>query len=614
MGCVPILVFIFAVLAAQGYAREVKFEVSVDNANIVLGESAQLGLTFYGRQDIPAPDLGGIDGFEARYLGPFTMMTVINGRMSSSVTHRYTLVPLRIGKFQLGPFSFKYKGDEYDSNSLFVEVREEPVARAMLAEEKPEPPMPNLEDRLFVTLAADKIKAYINELIPVTVKFYVNRLNVSDIQLPTFEQEGFSKVEFKDPKQSREEMGGTIYDTLEFKTNIFAARPGDYRLGPAKVKCNLVVKRKRSRKSPLSADEFDEFFNDSYYEDFFTSYERHPVELKSDDLAVKILPLPQEGRPRDFSGAVGDYQFIFSSSPSKLRVGDPTTLKMEINGVGNFNTALSPKLETRDGFRVYEPQVKTEPNRKTFTQVLIPETENVTQTPKAVFTFFDPSTREYNTITQGPLPIQVERPKDEPPTQVVGPAPSRQAPPVAREAPGEMEGLGRDIIYIKEAPGRMARPGSEIYKNRMALAALPLPAIIVAFFYIIYARTNRLKRDGKSLARQAAFRSAMAGLKSLRRQLKGQADQMIFYETIFKALQNYLGSRFGLPWAGITFDAIDERLAGAQTDFGIRAKTRALFETCDKARFASVSADEFKMRDDFRDLERVIKYFERAKR
>ena len=72
----------------------------------------------------------------------------------------------------------------------------------------------DLGDKLFMKLDVGKTSAYVNELIPVKVKFYVNRMNLSDIQLPTFDQEGFSKIEFKEPKQYRERVGGLTYDVL----------------------------------------------------------------------------------------------------------------------------------------------------------------------------------------------------------------------------------------------------------------------------------------------------------------------------------------------------------------------------------------------------------------
>lgn len=605
------ILFCSAVLSTSAFAKDVKFEVNIDNNEIAIGESAQLGLTFYGTQDIPAPDIGNIDGFDVRYLGPSTMMTVINGRVSSSVTHMYRLVPLRVGRFQVGPFSFKYRGDSYTSNMVFVEVGEgKRIARIARKEEETSLiEKQDLKDRLFLTLAVDKTRAYANELIPVIVKLYVNRLNLSDIQLPAFDQEGFSKADFKEPKQYREEVNGMLYEVLEFKTSIFGTRPGEYRLGPAKIKCNLVV-RKRMRTGPSRIDEFfeDDFYGDSYFENFFTRYERHPIELKSEELSINILPLPTEGRPASFSGAVGDYQFIFNASPTEVKTGDPITLKMEVNGNGNFNTVLVPKFEEIEGFKVYEAQAKTGTNTKVFTQVLIPETEDVTETPKANFSYFDPDRRVYKTIAQGPIPIHVEKAKDQTPARVVGPStsPSMESPSRERDEPN------RDIIYIKEKIDNVRERGGEIYRNKIFLAAMPIPLIVFAAFYIFYARTERLKRDARYSRRVASAGAARKGLKALRRHIKS-VDQKLFYETLFKALQDYIGSRFGMAPAGITFDTVDPILVEKEIDLDIRGVIKSLFDICDEARFAFFEADELRMQNDIKNLEKVIKYFERLR-
>ena len=287
-----------------------------------------------------------------------------------------------------------------------------------------------LEDRIFLTLNIEKSQAYVNELIPVTVKLYVNRLNVSDIQLPTFGQEGFSKVEFKEPKKYREELNGLIYDVLEFRTEMFGTRPGDYNIGPAKMKCNMMERKRVPRPSSAIDSVFDEGpFADSFFDDFFVHYERRPLELKSDSLRVAILPLPEAGRPSSFSGAVGDYQFIYNANPKKVKVGEPITVNMDINGAGNFNTVLMPKIEMRDGFKTYEPTVKTEANRKTFTQVLIPENELVKEIPAAAFSYFDPNKREYKTIRQAPISMEVEKGKEESSALVVSPALPVSVPP-----------------------------------------------------------------------------------------------------------------------------------------------------------------------------------------
>ncbi|MDO8525321.1 MAG: BatD family protein, partial [Candidatus Omnitrophota bacterium] len=518
------------------FAADVKFELSLDRERLALGETAQLGLSFRGTQSMPAPDISNIDGLEARYIGPSTMMTVINGQVSSSITHMYSAQPLRVGKFQIGPFSFKYKNDNYSSNMVFLYVTEDrPLTQRAPQQQEPVSEKMNLEDRIFVTLNLDKPTAYVNELIPVTVKLYVNQMNVSDIQLPAFSQEGFSKIEFKEPKQYRERMGGLTYDVLEFRTNLYATRQGDYKVGPARIKCNIVV-RKKMAGGAMNDNMFggDQNLKDSFFDDFLTRYEKQPVELKSDEVSLIVSPLPAEGAPKDFSGAVGDYQFIFEASPQKVKTGDPVTVHMTINGSGNFNTVLSPKLEISEDFKTYEPEVKTQENSKAFTQVLMPETEKITEIPKASFSYFDPAAKQYKTITQGPIPLQVEKAKDELPSKVVEPA--------SAEQPAEDKRLASDIIYIKEAPGKWLPREGRIYAHGIFwfFFAIPLSALVI--IYIVVGRINRIKQDAVYASRLAALKVAKGGMKSLKRALK-PGDSKAFYEALFKTAQDYLGNR-----------------------------------------------------------------------
>lgn len=598
-------------ITAHVMAADMKFEASLDRSQVAIGEAAQLGLSFYGTQSMPAPDIGNITGLEIRYIGPSTMMTVINGRVSSSITHMYTVMPLKVGKFQLGPFSFKYKGSTYTSSMVFLEVTEEkalPVRKVQPAAEADTAEKMNLEDRIFLVMKIGKGGAYVNELIPVTIKLYVNRLNVSDIQLPTFEQEGFSKVEFKEPKQFREEYGGTVYDVLEFKTSIFGTRPGDYKLGPARIKCNLMVKKRVSRGSMMQPDPFgDDQYRDPFFDDFFTRYEKHPLELRSQAAQLIISPLPTEGRPKDFTGAVGDYQFIYRANPTQVKIGDPITMNMEINGTGNFNTVLIPRLENVNGFKVYEAQIKTEENTKTFRQVLIPETDQVKAIPKAVFNYFDPNEKAYRTIAQGPIPIQVEKGKDEAPAQIVGPAPSAAEPTAKEEAP-----LARDIIYIKEGPGIWREVGRDFYRNKMFIISVFMPLLLLVLIYVVQERRDALKKDTVRASRIAAFRAARKGIKDLRNLLK-QGDPKTFYEALFKTLQEYLGNRLRLPVQGITANIVERALTSRDIDLEILRKVNFLFDVCDRARFAYMQVDSFKMLDDLKELEEAVKYFEQKK-
>jgi hypothetical protein len=545
------------------------------------------------------------------------MMTVINGKVSSSITHMYSVLPLKVGRFQLGPFTFTYKGDRYVSNIVFLEVSEDRRGRTKIdrpavqedgkAEDLTE--HPDLKNRIFLTLASQKTKAYVNELIPITVKLFVHQLNASNIQLPTFDQEGFSKVEFKEPKQYMTRINGLPYDVLEFKTNIFGTKPGQYEFGPAKIKCNLIVKKTvEKKKAPI--DEFfgdedaDDFFDDSFFEALQTRYERYPTEIKSDAIPLAILPLPAEGRPQDFSGAVGDYQFIYNASPKNVKVGDPITLTMAINGTGNFNTVLIPKLDDVTGFKVYDAQIKTEANRKLFTQVIIPETDQAAEVPKATFAYFDINKGEYRSITQGPIPITVEKGKEEEAAQVIG--------PVSAPVPGKEEEFKADIVYIKENLGSLTPKGRRLYRNKPLIASLVGLFIFVAALFIVRKRKEALRSDTVFARRTRALKAARKAFGKMNHQLKG-GDARIFYETMFKALQEYLGDRLGLPPAGITTDVVDGILGPKEVELEILRKTRNLFEMCDRARFALLKPDELKMKDDLKELREIVAYFERLR-
>ena len=592
-------------LQGAAYARDVKFEVELDRSKVSIGDTAELGLSFYGTQGMPAPDIGQISGLDIRYMGPSTMLTVINGQVSSSVTHRYRVQPLKVGKFQIGPFSFRYKGDDYSSNMVFLEAVEErlPKMQAPTPQQIKEE-APNIEDRAFIRLEIAKTTAYVNELIPIAVKLY-SRIPLSEIQLPIFDQEGFSKAEFKDAKQYRGTVDGLVYDVLEFKTTLLGTRPGTFRIGPAKIKCNMI-KRKSLR--GRSTDDFfgDDSYRDSFFDDFFTRYERQPIELKSQDAQLIISPLPAENVPQDFSGAVGDYQFIYSASPTKVKVGDPITVRMTINGAGNFNTVFSPKTGNTDNFRLYEPQVKTEENSKTFTQVMIPESENIKEVPAASFSYFDTGKKEYKRIVQGPIAIQVEKAKEEAPSMVVGP------PIAVSQVPPAEEALTRDIIYIKESPGRLLNKDYQVYKSKAFLILIVMPLAFIIALYLVEGRKNRLAHDSVYAGRVRAFRVSRKGVAELSHKLKS-ADTKIFYETLFKVLQDYLGNRVHVPSGGITADIVDHVLASKGIEYEVLAKIRKLFETCDRVRFSSLAADRLKMKDDLLELKEIIEYFERKK-
>ena len=327
------------------FAKDISFQVSVDRNKVSLGSPINLNLTFYGTQHMPAPKLPKIDGFQSRYQGPSTRMSMVNGKVSSSISHIYTLIPMRVGKFEIGSLSFEYKKKTYTSKQITVEVVEgnvnESEGTQSLSGEA------SLNDNIFLKMYVTKQNVYLNQIIPLTIKLYVSGLAVRDIEYPVFSHNGFSVDKFAKPTQYRKVLNGKEYEVIKFKTNIFGIRTAKLVLGPAQLKCNLLVRRKRQRSS-------------SMFGGFFNRREIYPLNLKSEELSIMVKDLPEEGKPEDFNGAVGDFTFDLKAEPREIKVGDPITLKMIIKGVGNFNTVTCPKLEADKSFKSYDPEVKQE--------------------------------------------------------------------------------------------------------------------------------------------------------------------------------------------------------------------------------------------------------------
>ncbi len=596
-----------AAMCTPSGAKDVNFEAAVDRNFVSIGESVRMGLTFYGTQDVPAPEITSLGGFQVRYIGPSKIMSITNGRVTSSVTHNYMLLPLKVGNFDLGPFTFDYRGDRYISNKVPIKVIEESQAQgggpgggARGAQ------APDLSDRLFLVLSVGKTTAYLNELIPVSIKLYINRLPVRNIQYPTFAQEGFSKAEFGEPKQYREVLRGVTYDVVEFATQIFGTKTGEFKIGPAEANCTLEVRRPQARQRSPFEDDYSGF-NDPFFDEFFSQHEVYPTSVKSKDLGITITPLPSEGVPKDFGGTVGDFQFVFDARPRQVKAGDPITLEMSIYGSGNFNTVSPPKLEDTAGFKVYEPQSRMEEKHRVFEQAIIPESEDVKAIPKVSFSYFNPTLGEYKTITHGPTPITVEKLPEAARPKIVE---SAVALGTGRSPTREV--LGRDIIYIKDSFGRARRRGEALYKNRVFLALQLLPLLLLLAVIIVHSRAERLKKDVKYARLVKAPKTARQGLARARRCVRAEKVGE-FYDEVYSTLRSYLGDRFQLPTGGITVQIIDEVLVPRGYDEEMLKKLKGLFEDCDLARYAPSGMSQERMRSSMETLQEIIAYFERAK-
>jgi hypothetical protein len=133
--------------------------------------------------------------------------------------------------------------------------------------------------------------------------------------------------------------------------------------------------------------------------------------VRGNALAVRVLPLPEEGRPLEFTGAVGRFQVLADARPRELALGEGLELALEIAGEGNLASLGPPRLDRLAGFHLRGAIDSKEPGVRRVTYHLAPRSAAVKEVPAIAFAFFDPEPPAgYRTVWTRPIPIEVRPP------------------------------------------------------------------------------------------------------------------------------------------------------------------------------------------------------------
>ena len=419
---------------------------------------------------------------------------------------------------------------------------------------------------------------YLHERIPVDVKLYVGAARVSDVQYPTFLKDGFSVEPFAKPVQNQQTINGRTFTVLHFQTEVIPLRTGSLALGPATLQLNILTRRQGGS---LSSDPFfDRFFQNDFFSTF--SSQRRRLDLRSDPLTLTVLPLPEEGRPVNFSGAVGTFTLDVTAAPTELNAGDPITIRMRISGDGNLVDAVPPTFVDTTGFRTYEPLAgKTNGATKSFEQVLIPQDMSLQSIPSVQFSYFDPQARRYRTVESQPIALVV-RPAENTAQKMVVTGNSDASATLSQK---ELDKLGRDIVYIKDDPGQLVPRSRPWYRSVSFLLWQPLPALLFISAWWYDRRRRRLSGDVRYARFSTAGKNARLGLTEAERLLT-QAEPHSFYTEITRTLRAYLSAKLDLPPGGIEPEAIRNRGVSP----ACVQEVETVLETCEQVRFAQGAA------------------------
>ncbi|MFN0204768.1 MAG: BatD family protein [Planctomycetota bacterium] len=295
--------------------------------------------------------------------------------------------------------------------------------------------------------------------------------------------------------------------------------------------------------------------------------DRNDGRAMADSLKLEIRPIPEDGRPANYSSAVGKFKIFAEASPHDLKVGESLKVKLRIEGEGNIEFLDPPKLDGLDGFHVYGKIDEKKRNERFVTYDLSPLSENVKQIPAISFSYFDTDGEgTYKTISTNPIPITV-RPLP----------PGSGLAPLAEDASKRAVAGVDDIFDMKPVAnnktGKTTIPGAGA-----AALAFGFPMVLAAGVFVIL---RRRENDAANPARVRA-RGAMSQFK---KSLASGADPAAAFTT-------YLSNHLNCPDAAIVSSDLTIRLEARGISKGLAGRAAAAILQNVEARYSkgSVSA------------------------
>lgn len=588
LGCLVLV--LSAVVPVSAAKPQISVEATVDANNVVLGAEINFAVTIKGTKQVSELILPDIDGFEKRYLGPYTNISIVNNSYTESVSHRYILLPLKTGTFQIPSFQVEINGEVYSTDPISITVTDSAAGPGTDPQQQI-----SLTDKIFVQLQLGKTDVYLNEPVEVKVFMFYSDIKVRDIQYPKIEHIGFIDEAFGQPKQYERVIDGRRFRIIEFTKLIYPTRTGELTVGPAQLQCSIVFRAKNRRsRSP---------FDDNFFGSIFDAYESRPMVLTSLPVLVKVKDLPTEGQPENFGGAVGKYSFDATVSPAEVNVGDPITLRMQVEGRGNLKAINFPEVVDEEEFKVYDPIIKEEGQTKTLEQVLIPKSPKVKAVPQVAFSYYNNETGKYETVQQGPFPLKVHETEQQGDFRVVG---LQEQQPVIMS----QEKLGVDIVFIKDGPGTFRPVGYRVYRNWKYYVVVFLLSLLYGGGYMLYRVTHRMETDQGFARRRHASKLAQTELRVLSKMIVEKPGPE-FYDHLYHLFQQYITHKLHLPAGKSTLPVIKAKLEPYHVDEDIIEEIKRIFTECEAIRYASRAVREGEMQASHHRVVKVIEYLER---
>ncbi len=568
------ITFLFALAGLNLNAAAHSFVAKISHEVVEVGQRFQVTFSI----DADANGFAQPDFSKFRVLsGPNQSrgMQVVNGQMSSSTSFSYILVATTAGTYKIGPASINVNGEKYNTQAIKLKVLGKSQASQNAQRQRQEQrkqEAKTLADYIYIKAIVDKREAYVGEKISVTYKLY-SRLPLMGINLEKLpELNGFYSHEIKtvydEIKLSEENIGGENYQVAVLQQELlYPQRSGELEIDPLAMKVTARVQTRRAK---------------TVWDQMMGAYQQRELICESPRQKIKVLALPNNGKPSDFSGAVGVFSMDFTASKEEVESNEAIDFKLEIKGEGNLPLITGQELVFPPDFEVYDPETKNTyqinqsgaKGSKSFNYLAIPRhSGNFTIDPVA-FTYFDLKSKQYKTLKSNPINISVKR----------GAGEAEEAYTQRGNKKKNIEVIGEDIRFIDTKPLSEQNFTKNYFGSLRYFLYLLLALAPSLFFFLFAKRYKKRKADVVGLKKSKANKLAKKRLKIAKGHLDNKETSQ-FYDAIASGLFGYFQDKFNLDQANLNV----ENILGKISDANLGAQLKGLIEQTEMARFAPMA-------------------------
>ncbi|AXT61744.1 protein BatD [Aquimarina sp. AD10] len=577
------LIFLTIFLASvQLTFAQVKFEAKVSKKK--LGVNERLRVDFEMNQDG--------DNFTPPSFSGFTVVggpnqsisnSWINGKRSYAKTFSYFLEPTKRGRFTIKQATIEIKGQVYKTLPVTVNVTG--------AVDKPKDGNNTdfvASENLHLVAEVSKANPYLNEAITVVYKLYVSpRISVSnwrELDSPTYSDFWSQAIDMKQLKIDNGEYNGEPYRFVVLrKTVLYPQKTGKLNIEPLTLTVSVDVPTKRR-----------DIFGGRLYSTVNKT-------VAAGNRTINVKSLPEQGKPDDFSGAVGSFDFKVTTTKTELDATESLDAKVLVSGNGNLKLFDLPKLSVPTGLEQYEP----EHNERVRTNLsgmggnisdnytLVPQYKGKYPIPSISFSYFDLKTESYKRITSDEIVINVKTGPDG------GDAVASSTPSSAGKK--AVTQTGSQFRFLKSNANLQLIQRSHFFKSTGFWMSLTAPLLAIPLFLFFGKKREERLNDVSGNRVRKADKLARKYLSEAKKNL---GDQKEFYIAMERALHNYLKAKLNIQTSDMSKDRIQRLLKEQEVEDTVMIEFVALLESCEFARYTPSSTSA--MQQDYDKASRVI--------